>query len=456
MDELTIASAQPFPYKMPSTGRVALIMIDWQRDFLDEGGFGHALGNNVSTLRRGLGPAAAVLTAARACGVPIVHTLEAHKPDLSDLPAAKLLRCPAIGKVLEAEPARGRLLIAGEPGNAIVNEVAPIAGELVLHKPGKGAFCGTALHEELRTRGVTHLLVTGVTTEVCVQSTPAGSTPWPNHPRVSAAPATRKPGEVPRRSATSALESDHPIPPLYLHFISPISPLYLPYISAISPLESEGPLRAPLRANRYAARGQRPRVRLPGGERRDRVVLPALQAGDARDGRGAGRHRRLGRPLLRGGRSAARARTDAATLGRSGRRALGLRLPAAAAATAAAAAEARSARGLGHAARRLRAARQPRPSRGLRLAGWLRRLPRSQGGVGVRLPATHVPRLQHPSCPACNPTCLRPTSTSRRRGAASTAACPMARRASTQPTWSRATGETPTCTPSTSCTRCAP
>ena len=221
MDELTIASAQPFPYKMPSTGRVALIMIDWQRDFLDEGGFGHALGNDVSTLRRGLGPAAAVLTAARACGVPIVHTLEAHKPDLSDLPAAKLLRCPAIGKVLEAERARGRLLIAGEPGNAIVDEVAPIAGELVLHKPGKGAFCGTALHEELRARGVTHLLVTGVTTEVCVQSTPAGSTPWPIHPRVSAAPATRKPGEVPRRSATSALESDHPISRLHLPYISP-------------------------------------------------------------------------------------------------------------------------------------------------------------------------------------------------------------------------------------------
>ena len=121
MDELTIASAQPFPYKMPSTGRVALIMIDWQRDFLDAGGFGHALGNDVSTLRRGLVPAAAVLKAARTCGVPIIHTLEAHEPDLSDLPAAKLLRCPAIGKVLEAEPARGRLLIAGEPGNAIVD-----------------------------------------------------------------------------------------------------------------------------------------------------------------------------------------------------------------------------------------------------------------------------------------------------------------------------------------------
>ena len=171
---LIVASAQPFSYAMPPTGRVALLMIDWQRDFLEEGGFGHALGNDVSTLRRGLVPAAAVLTAARACGMPIIHTLEAHHPDLSDLPAAKQLRCAAIGKALEAEPARGRLLVRGEPGNAIVEEVAPLAGELVLHKPGKGAFCGTALHEELRARGVTHLLVTGVTTEVCVQSAPAG------------------------------------------------------------------------------------------------------------------------------------------------------------------------------------------------------------------------------------------------------------------------------------------
>ena len=169
--ELSIPSAEPFPYAMPPSGRVALLMIDWQRDFLEEGGFGHALGNDVSTLRRGLGPAAAVLAAARACGVPIVHTLEAHQPDLGDLPAAKLRRCAAIGKALEADPARGRLLVAGEPGNAIVEEVAPLADELVLHKPGKGAFCGTALHDELRSRGVTHLIVTGVTTEVCVQST---------------------------------------------------------------------------------------------------------------------------------------------------------------------------------------------------------------------------------------------------------------------------------------------
>ena len=101
---LEIADAQPFPFTMPPTGRVALLMIDWQRDFLEVGGFGHALGNDVSTLRKGLGPAAEVLKAARKAGIPIVHTLEAHTPDLSDLPAAKQRRLAptqrAIGEAL--------------------------------------------------------------------------------------------------------------------------------------------------------------------------------------------------------------------------------------------------------------------------------------------------------------------------------------------------------------------
>ena len=163
--------ATPFPFVVPTDGRMALLMIDWQRDFLEVGGFGHALGNDVSTLRKGLDAAADVLAAARHVGLPVVHTLEAHQADLTDLPAAKLRRCSAIGTALRGDPERGKLLVAGEPGNAIVPEVAPVAGELVLHKPGKGAFCGTSLHAELRARGVTHLIVTGVTTEVCVQTT---------------------------------------------------------------------------------------------------------------------------------------------------------------------------------------------------------------------------------------------------------------------------------------------
>ena len=99
----------------------------------------------------------------------MVHTVESHDSQLDDCPPAKRRRCPAIGDVLD--PSRGRVLVRGEPGNAIVDEVTPAPGELVVHKPGKGAFFATALDDELQRRGVTHLLLTGVTTEVCVQTT---------------------------------------------------------------------------------------------------------------------------------------------------------------------------------------------------------------------------------------------------------------------------------------------
>ena len=125
----------------------------------------------MTPLRRALGPAARVLAAAREAGVPVVHTLEAHAADLSDCPPAKKRRCAAIGETLPSDPARGRVLVKGEPGNAIVPEVAPLPGEIVIHKPGKGAFCGTTLAAELAALGATHLLFTGVTTEVCVQTT---------------------------------------------------------------------------------------------------------------------------------------------------------------------------------------------------------------------------------------------------------------------------------------------
>ena len=165
---ITIPSAAPSAFAFPR-GKCALVMIDWQRDFLDIGGFGHALGNDVAPLQAALGPAAAVLAAARKAGLLIVHTLEAHTPDLADCPAAKLSRCPAIGTTLDST--RGRVLVSGEPGNAIVDAVAPLPGELCVHKPGKGAFWNTKLEDELRGRGVSHLIVTGVTTEVCVQTT---------------------------------------------------------------------------------------------------------------------------------------------------------------------------------------------------------------------------------------------------------------------------------------------
>jgi nicotinamidase-related amidase len=167
-DGITVTAAKPFPFSAPR-GRLGLLNIDWQRDFLEPGGFGDSLGNNTALLQAALGPTAALLAAARAAGMPVFHTLEAHKPDMSNLPPSKKKRCSAIGEVLSES--RGKVLIEGEPGNAIVDEVAPIAGEIIINKPGKGAFWNTSFEDELQRLGVTHLLVTGVTTEVCVQTT---------------------------------------------------------------------------------------------------------------------------------------------------------------------------------------------------------------------------------------------------------------------------------------------
>lgn len=163
-----VAGSAPSAFEWPAGG-AALVMVDWQRDFLEEGGFGAALGNDVSTLRKALGPAKAVLEACRKAGMPIVHTLEAHKPDLSDCPPAKMRKCPSIGETLDA--ANGRVLVRGEPGNELCAEVAAAPGEKVVHKPGKGAFYATDLEAHLKGLGVSHLIITGVTTEVCVQST---------------------------------------------------------------------------------------------------------------------------------------------------------------------------------------------------------------------------------------------------------------------------------------------
>jgi nicotinamidase-related amidase len=169
VDELvTVTAAKPFPFNAPR-GRLALLNIDWQRVFLEPGVFGASAGNNMALLQAALGRAAALLQAARAAGMLVFHTLEAHKPDLSNLPASKKRRFSAIGEVLDES--RGRMLIEGEPGNAIVDAVAPIPGEFIINKPGKGAFWKTNLEDELQRLGITHLLVTGVTTEVCVQTT---------------------------------------------------------------------------------------------------------------------------------------------------------------------------------------------------------------------------------------------------------------------------------------------
>jgi nicotinamidase-related amidase len=164
-----IDAAKPYPYEFPR-GQVALVMIDMQRDFLEPGGFGAALGNDVARLAPAVEPAGRLIAAFRAAGLPIVHTREAHRPDLSDCPPAKRARGGGTLRIGDAGP-MGRILVAGEPGVEIVPALAPAPGEVVIDKPGKGAFYATPLGEILAARGITHLVIGGVTTEVCVQTT---------------------------------------------------------------------------------------------------------------------------------------------------------------------------------------------------------------------------------------------------------------------------------------------
>lgn len=160
--------AMPYAYPL-DPAHTALVVIDMQRDFIEPGGFGDALGNDVSQLS-GIIPATADLIGlARGQGWTVIHTREAHKPDLSDCPPSKIRRGNASLKIGEEGP-MGRLLVAGEPGNGIVPELAPAEGEIVVDKPGKGMFWATGLHERLQAMGITHLVFAGVTTEVCVQT----------------------------------------------------------------------------------------------------------------------------------------------------------------------------------------------------------------------------------------------------------------------------------------------
>jgi len=159
-----------YPYKFP-LDKTALIMIDFQRDFVCPGGFGETLGNKVEDLQKALQPARNILKAARALGMPIIHTLESHKSDLSDLLNNKFTRgeLPEFLRIGE-ELDLGRILIRGSCGNNIVDMVAPQPGEYVIFKPGKGAFFKTHFYELLKDLGITHIMVAGVTTEVCMQS----------------------------------------------------------------------------------------------------------------------------------------------------------------------------------------------------------------------------------------------------------------------------------------------
>jgi nicotinamidase-related amidase len=166
---IPIIEAEPYAFDL-EPARAALLIIDMQRDFLEPGGFGAALGNDVSQLRCAIAPTRCVLEAARAAGLFIVHTREGHRPDLADLPPAKAARGRFPVGIGGRGP-MGRILVRGEAGHDIIAELAPLAGEPVVDKPGKGAFHATDLDAMLKNRGITQLLVCGVTTEVCVNTT---------------------------------------------------------------------------------------------------------------------------------------------------------------------------------------------------------------------------------------------------------------------------------------------
>jgi nicotinamidase-related amidase len=169
MRSTTIVAAEPEPLEI-APSRTGLIVIDMQRDFLEPGGFGETLGNDVSRLTVVIEPLRALMSCARELRMLIVHTREGHRPDLSDAPKAKLERGVPSMRIGAPGP-MGRILIRGEPGHDIIPELYPLPSEPVIDKPGKGAFFATDLHAILQNKGITQLIVTGVTTEVCVNTT---------------------------------------------------------------------------------------------------------------------------------------------------------------------------------------------------------------------------------------------------------------------------------------------
>jgi nicotinamidase-related amidase len=166
---MTDIKAQPFPFPLQREA-VALIVIDMQRDFAEPGGFGASLGNDVSRITRIVPDVKRLIAAFRSAGLPVIHTMECHRPDLSDLPPAKRDRGNPSLRIGDKGP-MGRILIAGEAGTAILPELAPIDGEIVIEKPGKGAFYATELGNILKAKSISQLVFAGVTTEVCVQTT---------------------------------------------------------------------------------------------------------------------------------------------------------------------------------------------------------------------------------------------------------------------------------------------
>jgi biuret amidohydrolase len=166
---MNITEAEPYPFEF-DPARAALVIIDMQRDFLEPGGFGAVLGNDVSLLRRAIAPTERLLAAARSAGLTVIHTREGHRPDLADLPASKKWRGRLATGIGDPGP-MGRILVRGEAGHDIIPELYPRNGEPVVDKPGKGAFYATDLDAILKNRGIGQLIVCGITTEVCVNTT---------------------------------------------------------------------------------------------------------------------------------------------------------------------------------------------------------------------------------------------------------------------------------------------
>jgi nicotinamidase-related amidase len=166
---MSLVAAEPAPLEL-AWARTALVIIDMQRDFLEPGGFGETLGNDVSLLAAAVGPCKATLAAARENGLLVIHTREGHLPDLSDAPRAKIERGAPSLRIGDLGP-MGRILIRGEVGHDIVDTLSPAPGEIVIDKPGKGAFYNTDLGSLLHRHTIENLLVCGVTTEVCVNTT---------------------------------------------------------------------------------------------------------------------------------------------------------------------------------------------------------------------------------------------------------------------------------------------